>query len=380
MRWAYPLGRAFGIRLEIHATFLLILLWIGWLGWQAGGWLTALWALLLVVLLFVCVILHELGHSVVAMRFGVQVRYIVLFPIGGVAAMSEIPEKPIQEFLIAIAGPLVNVAIVLLLWGITGSLWPDPEMSLYPTNVGGLLDRLLLANVVLVVFNMLPAFPMDGGRIMRSLLALVLPYHWATQIAVICGQVLALGFVVLGIQVRNPFLVVIAVFVFLGAMSENRMVRMRARFRGIRALDVMSYPGEILDPSQPLSDCMRFHAEKNQSEFLVMSGDRLVGILDREHWVRHLQADGPEKPVGDVMQRGFVCFQPLTEMSHVWQDMMAMQQRIFPIVENHRVLGKIAYDDVTRFLVRAQGPSDPLRGRYVGPSAPQPAPYTIDLG
>lgn len=380
MKWALPVGRPFGIRLEIHATFLLILLYIGWKGWTVGGASTAMWAVLLVALLFVCVVLHELGHSVMAMRFGVQVRYIVLFPIGGVAAMSEIPEKPIREFLIAVAGPLVNVVIVLLLRPVTGSFFPDPGLQAFPSDIPSLFEKLQLANAVLVIFNLVPAFPMDGGRILRSLLAIPLSYEWATQIAVWVGQAVAIGFVVLGLR-WNPFLVLIGGFVFFGAVSENRMVRTRARFRGIRAADIMSGPGAVLGPEQPLGDCMRLLADRRQSDFLVLSEGRLTGILERDRWMRAIEARGAEAPVSSAMRRSFVCFRPLTEMSAAWKDMLSMEQKLFPVVEGEDVMGRVTQEDMIRFLSRSRGPERLVQDRSgTASSSASDGRWSIDLG
>ncbi len=381
MKWALPIGRPFGIRVEIHATFLLILLYIGWRGWGLGGPTTALWAMLLVALLFVCVILHELGHSVMAMRFGVQVRYIVLFPIGGVAAMSEIPEKPIREFLIAVAGPLVNVVIVLLLRPITGSFFPDPGIEVFPYDVPSLIEKLQLANAILVIFNLLPAFPMDGGRILRSLLAIPLSYEWATQIAVWGGQAVAIGFVLLGLR-WNPFLVLIGGFVFFGALSENRLVRTRARFRGVRAADLMSGPGAVLGPEQPLSDCMRLLADRRQADFLVLAEGRLAGILERDRWMRAVEVRGADAPVSTAMRRSFVCFRPITEMSTAWKDMLTMDQKLFPVMEGDELMGRVTQEDIVRFLARSRGPEPVFHGwSSASPSrTTQQSRWSIDLG
>ena len=174
MKWSIPLGRVWGIPIRMHLTFILLLAWIAWLGWSVDGLRASLWAVALIICLFACVVLHELGHSLVAMRFGAHVRSVTLLPIGGVASMKSIPEKPYQELLVSLAGPSVNLVIAAVLVAVRGGYHPLGEQSVFPTNIGELADALVNANLILAVFNLIPAFPMDGGRVLRSLLALFL--------------------------------------------------------------------------------------------------------------------------------------------------------------------------------------------------------------
>lgn len=214
MKWSFPLARVAGIPIRIHLSFLLIVGWIAWLGWTEGGWVSSLWAVALILALFACVVIHELAHSLVAIRFGGKVRSVTLWPIGGVASMKSIPEQPRQELLISLAGPLVNVMIAGLLILARGGFPAWIDVPLVPRGPAELADALARANLILALFNLLPAFPMDGGRVMRSLLAMFLPYARATSIAAAIGQTLAVGFVLLGLAL-NPFLMVIGFFRFL---------------------------------------------------------------------------------------------------------------------------------------------------------------------
>ncbi|HMP96623.1 MAG TPA: site-2 protease family protein [Kiritimatiellia bacterium] len=215
-----------GIPLIVHWSFLLILGWSGYQGYGIGGWRGGLFTITLTLLLFVCVVLHELGHALMARRYGILTRSITLLPIGGVAALDRIPRRPIQELLIAVAGPLVNVLIMAALYPLTG--WPaDFFVFRGLWGVGLMLELLFYVNLVMVVFNLIPAFPMDGGRIVRSLLALVVSYERATAIASVLGQVLALGMVAAGFY-WNPFLILIGIMIFFGARKENQMVQRRS--------------------------------------------------------------------------------------------------------------------------------------------------------
>jgi stage IV sporulation protein FB len=188
MKWSIPMGRVWGIPIRMHLTFILLLAWIAWLGWSVDGFRSSLWALALIVCLFACVVLHELGHSFMAMRFGAHVRSVTLLPIGGVASMQSIPEKPYQELLVSLAGPSVNVVIALVLMALRGGYHSWGEQHMFPMSVSELLDALINTNLVLAVFNLIPVFPMDGGRVLRSVLAFFPPYARATTVTATLGR------------------------------------------------------------------------------------------------------------------------------------------------------------------------------------------------
>jgi len=231
MRGAWQLGRIAGIPVQVHWSFALLVGWVVLEHTRGGGGPTdALRGVVLTLAVFACVVLHELGHALMARRFGIGTRDITLLPIGGVARLARMPDDPRQELLVAGAGPAVNVVLALLLGGtlaLTGRLMPMTESA----RVGAdFLDQLLLINIVLVVFNLLPAFPMDGGRVLRALLALRFPYLKATRWAATAGQTVAVALGFAGLSLRSPFLVLIALFVFSGARAEARMVEMRAQW------------------------------------------------------------------------------------------------------------------------------------------------------
>ena len=225
MKWSYLIARIAGIDVRIHITFMLLPLYFGWVEWQAAGPAEAARAVLFILLLFFCVLLHEFGHALAGRHYGVQTPDITLLPIGGVARMLAIPDKPSEEFVIAVAGPAVNVLIA-------GCLGPVLWLTggLFSRSVGEfreILHNLLLVNLGLVLFNLVPAFPMDGGRIFRSLLAMKIPWTKATRIAGRTGQILAVLFCIGGILQGNPMLMLIALFVFSGAQEEIRFAKYR---------------------------------------------------------------------------------------------------------------------------------------------------------
>ncbi len=222
--WSISLFRIFGIQLAVHASFVLLLAWFGYEGWLAGGAAGMWWSMLLIVLFFACVVLHELGHSLTARRYGVRTPRILLMPIGGMAEMDRIPRKPSAELLITIAGPAVNFALAAVLLGVMWQhLWSDEGIPEYGLRELGF--QLLVANVMMGTFNLLPVFPMDGGRIFRALLAIRLPYLRATWWAATVGKVLAVSFALIAaFYLERPLLFALFLFIYFAGDAEYKQV------------------------------------------------------------------------------------------------------------------------------------------------------------
>jgi Zn-dependent protease len=226
MRSSFKIATIAGIEVRIHLTFLLLLGWIWFTYYQVGGLPGATQGVLFTLALFACVLLHEFGHAFAARAFGISTPDITLLPIGGVARLSRIPDKPWQELVVAVAGPLVNVVIALVLLSVVHVRSGVDQLEDLESPRAELLSQLVSVNVMLIVFNMIPAFPMDGGRVLRALLAMKLPYLRATQIAAWIGQAVAIVFVVLGLLGR-PLLMFIGFFIFMGAQQEAHMAKWR---------------------------------------------------------------------------------------------------------------------------------------------------------
>lgn len=304
MGWSLPIGSVKGTEIRIHVTFLLFLAWIGLTAFARGGQAAALGSVLYIVLLFLCVLLHEFGHVFAARRYGVQTPDITLLPIGGVARLERIPEEPAQELVVALAGPAVNVAIAALLYIATGGLSHGSEEGLQVANPGvSLMERLFWVNLFLVGFNLIPAFPMDGGRVLRALLASRLGYARGTRIAAGVGQAVAFGLGLLGLLGGNALLIFIALFVYLGAASESHAVQMRQVSRGMLAADAMVSRFESLRPDARVEDAVRCLLATTQHEFPVVDGaGALRGVLTRDDMIRTLKERGPDVPVLEVMR------------------------------------------------------------------------------
>jgi stage IV sporulation protein FB len=301
MSWSLNIGTIAGTAVRIHITFLLFLLWIFGASWAQGGSAAAWSGLAFMVLLFACVLAHEFGHIFTARAFGVATPDVTLLPIGGVARLERIPEEPREEFLVAIAGPLVNVGIAIVLVVLFGADLSGKNLAAVESARVSLVDRLAAVNLFLALFNMIPAFPMDGGRVLRALLAVRLGHVRATEIAATVGQWCAflLGFIGL---FSNPMLIFIAIFVYLAAASEAHLVAIRAMSRDVPVSAAMITEFATLSPEQHIDQAIETLLRTSQSEFPVVDGaHRLVGLLSRDDVIRALKQLGPDARVADAM-------------------------------------------------------------------------------
>jgi len=310
MGWSLTLGSIGGIKVRIHFTFLALLAWVGLSEWHQGGAQAALQALAYIIGLFACVVAHEFGHITMAARFGGVTQDVVLLPIGGVARMTRIPEKPLQELLVALAGPAVNVAIFCVLLAAIG-----PQALL--TQLSGdeaaipLLSQLAIANLVLAIFNLLPAFPMDGGRALRALLALKLGRERATDLAARIGHVLAIGLGAYGLFGGAPLLVLVAAFIYFGATTEASGTRLHALTHHLRARDAMLTRLGVLGPEAVLRDAVDLLIHTTQHDIPILDGvGKPVGLLPRDVLARTLHSHGADYGVIDAMLPGLPTLLP----------------------------------------------------------------------
>jgi stage IV sporulation protein FB len=315
MSWSIPIGTVAGTVIRIHVTFLLFLLWIGAAHYAEGGRAAALEGVVYIVLLFLCVLLHEFGHIFAARRYGIRTPDVTLLPIGGVARLERIPEQPAQELFVALAGPAVNLVIAAALFLVFGGALPD-EAATEVQNPGvSLFARLAAVNLFLALFNLVPAFPMDGGRVLRAFLAYRLGYARGTQIAAAIGQAVAFALGLLGLVGGNPLLLFIALFVYLAASSEAHAVQMREVARGVLVGDAMVTRFESLSPQSTIEDAVACLLRTTQHEFPVVDGGgRLRGVLTREGMIRALRERGPEAPVVEAMQTEIPVIQDRTSL------------------------------------------------------------------
>lgn len=350
MKWSWKIGRLAGIDLRIHATFLLLLGWIGVSYWMLSkSAQTMLAGIGFILALFGCVMVHEMGHALAARKFGIKTADITLLPIGGLARLERIPDNPKQELWIAIAGPAVNVAIAMLLyvWLIFGHHW-EP-LSQLRAATGPLAERLLVANISLVLFNLIPAFPMDGGRVLRALLASRMNHQKATRTAAWIGQGFAVVFGIFGFF-GNPMLLLIGIFVWIAARQEANAARVRSALVGVPALAVMRRDFESLHSGDTLADAVFLTLKGSQREFPVAERGKAIGILTSAGLLGALAAYGQDHPVVFAMQREFPVADSSEKMDVVFQRLQSGVAETIPVVHEGRLIGLITMEHLNTYL------------------------------
>ncbi|MCF8258461.1 MAG: site-2 protease family protein [Flavobacteriales bacterium] len=352
MKSKLSLGSIAGIKLFVHWTFSLLLLYIIYTGVSAGsGLVDILWSLAFILSIFGCVVLHELGHALAARRYGIGTRDITLLPIGGVASLESMPEKPSEELVVALAGPAVNLVIVLLLLPFMHLMPQFSEMEqAAAVNGSNFLLMFMTVNMVLAFFNLLPAFPMDGGRVLRALLAMRLGRAKATRIAATVGQVCAAGFVILGFY-GNPFLILIGVFIFLGARSEANYTQTRSMLSGFTVKDVLLKQFSTLRSDDPVAKAVQMLLDGQCSTFLVVDNGLPVGILTRDAIIKALSDNGDGTPVSEVMDADLHTLSPNMRLQDVFQQMQQHRKEMMPVMDNGRLVGALDQENITEFVM-----------------------------
>ena len=350
MKWSTKLGSFKGIEVYIHFTFWLIFLWVGYIYWMRFRNISSvIEGVLLVIAVFGCVLLHEFGHALTAQKYGIKTRDITLLPIGGLAKIEKIPEKPIQEFWITLAGPAVNVVIAIMLFLIlylSGNFEPLTNTSI---TEGSFIEKLMLVNVVLVVFNVLPAFPMDGGRILRAVLAMHMNYTKATQVAVSIGQGMAFLFGFIGLF-TNPFLVIIALFVWIGATMEGSIVQVKSLLGGIPVKDAMITDFKTLSANDELSKAVELVISGSQKDFPVMKNHEVIGILTQRDLLKGLSERGQSSLVSDTMTTNFKTIGDSDLLDSVFFQFEGFDCKTIPVIKFGKLIGILTLDNIGEFV------------------------------
>ena len=341
MKGSIKLVKVFGISINVHITFFLLLLLVA-----PGGirWVV----LLLGVFFFVTV--HEICHSLMAKRFGISVREITLLPIGGISSMSRIPERPIQEFLISIAGPVSNIVIVAVFFFPMKYLL-GPEILFHPLSASTwplTAAYLYWINLILAAFNMIPAFPMDGGRVLRAILALRIGYHKATKVAVTFGHIFALMFAYFGIVRTNLILIFIAIFIYIAASNEGANVDIKETLKKFKVRDILPRDFISIDSGTTLAKVLELVFHSHQEDFPVIDGKLLTGFITRHDIMQGMHSYGMEKSVGEVMRRTFPKIKDTDSLIKAQGIMHEKGMRALPVMKDDQVVGVVTVEDISR--------------------------------
>lgn len=358
MSWSWKLARIAGIDVYIHATFVMLMTWLGLEYWRESHSLRAVAeGVGFMLALFGCVVLHEFGHALTARRFGIRTRNITLLPIGGVAQLERMPDQPSQELLVALAGPAVNVVIGAMLFGwlqVTGAFeGVDAVIAAAPATgltQGGMVERVMTANVFLAVFNLLPAFPMDGGRVLRALLATRMDRARATRQAAFIGQGMAVLFGFIGLQ-GNPMLVFIALFVWIGAAQEAGAEQMKSALAGVQVRRAMLTRFHTLAPSSTLGEAADLLLSDSQQDFPVVSDGHVEGILTRTHLISALGREGREATIAAHITRDCPTAETTDMLDGVLARLRGRHCLTMPVLEHGTLIGLVTMENVGEFLM-----------------------------
>jgi stage IV sporulation protein FB len=352
MKWSYTIGRIAGTEIKVHLTFLVLLAYLAFSGYQQAGGEGAVAASVMLLALFACVLLHEFGHIFMARRFGVRTPDVILLPIGGVARLERIPSEPRQEFLIAIAGPLVTLAIAVVLYGVLAIGGSPPRLGWLGGNES-LLDFLFRANVLLLGFNLIPAFPMDGGRVLRAFLASRLGMVRGTRLAANLGQALATVGGLYGLLQGQEMLALVAFFVFLGAGAEASAVETRAAGEGLNVAQMMVTQFRTIPVHATLAQAVELLLATEQREFPVVDNlGHTEGILTRDNLIKGLSQRGPNSTVAEAMTADAPAVSPTLAFDQALDRLRSSGLPAIPVVDaGGALVGLLTLDNVTDLLL-----------------------------
>ena len=350
MRWSLRLAKLAGIDVFIHFTFFLLLAWVAFIYWQQHeSFGAAALGVAFILAIFACVVLHELGHALTARKYGIKTKDIILLPIGGIARLERMPDRPIQELWVALAGPAVNVVIAAALAAYlyaTSSFTPVGQITV---STAPFIERLMGVNIFLVLFNMIPAFPMDGGRVLRALLASRLPYTRATQISASLGQGIAVLFGIVGLF-YNPMLLFIAFFVWIGAAQETSLSQMKSALGGIPVSQAMLSDFRSIPRESTLEQAIELTLAGSQKDFPVTDNGSIVGVLTQSDLLSALSNHGKHSAVSDAMQREFVTVDSLDMMETAFQKLQECKCHTLPVIRENRLIGLMTMDNLGEFM------------------------------
>ncbi len=348
MKYSLVVGRFFGIPIKLHFTFLLLLIFIGISGASGGNIASGLYGMLVVIFVFLCVIFHEIGHSLVAEHYGIKVKSIILFPIGGVSQMEELPKNPVEEINISVVGPLVSLSLAGIFYLVLRGIYQEVTFALPSLTEGSILINLFWINLMLGLFNLIPAFPMDGGRILRGLLANRMEYLKATKIAVTVGQLFAILMFFFGIFF-NWWLALIALFIYLGAEGEEQVTAMHIALRRIPVKKAMLTLVESISPDQTLGNVLGRICHGLQQDFPVVTEGKVIGLLTKEAIFNALHQASKEITVAEIMKNDFLSTSEEATLEDVYRQMKEGGVSLILVIQQGDLKGMISLEQIGKY-------------------------------
>ena len=349
MRGAYKILTIRGISLHIHWTFLLLIGWVLLVNAYTGNNIEQLtWSLLFLTAVFICITLHESGHALMAARYGIKAKEIILLPIGGIASIEKFPDDPGQELAISIAGPLVNIFIAGLIWLVL----PNMSLAEYGTHTSimhghDFLYNLFVVNVVLAVFNLIPAFPMDGGRILRALLGFKMNYIQATTIAATTGKIIAIVLIIAGIVFINPLLPAIGIFIIFSAGAEENYLRLKSLVSGIKLNEVLMYDYNSLQANMTVQEAANILNSNHSKYFILMDGINPIGTVNRMEIVKALA----EMNYNELDKEKLELLDGDKEVDTVLEKLARNDERVYPVMDNSHFIGVVSLNHIIEYLL-----------------------------
>ena len=354
MKGSLKLGKIAGIGLFVHWTFSLLILFIVYTNYKAGqNSIQILWSVLFILCIFLTVFMHELGHALTAKKFGIKTKDITLLPIGGVAQLERLPEKPSEELMVAFAGPMVNIVLALITSLFINLPNTSEEMVSQlnnGVNAGNFFLNFYLVNIILAFFNLIPAFPMDGGRVLRALLSYKLERHQATKIAARIGQALAIGFVLLGFY-SNPFLIFIGIFVFMGAQIESEYTESKYMLKGYKVRDVLMKQYPTIDYNETLETAVKLMLDSQNKHFLVTENDIPMGTLNREQIIAALAKKEGETRLSSIMDRELILLQADNLLEDVFELVYKNKSTLMLVIDDNQLIGTLDTENLLEFIL-----------------------------
>jgi Zn-dependent protease/CBS domain-containing protein len=353
MKGSFKLGNIAGIGIFIHWTFSLLIAYIIFSNYRAGHNAEQIvWSVIFILSIFITVFLHELGHALAAKKYNIKTKDITILPIGGLARLEKIPEKPSEELVVAVAGPLVNIALAV----VTGLFITIPDLKELTVQLTGGVNQsnfflnFFIVNIWLAVFNLIPAFPMDGGRVLRAILAMKFQRHIATNIAARIGQILAVGFIILGFY-SNLFLIFIGIFIMLGAQAELEMTKTGFMLKGIFVKDMVMKQYETIDENDIVETAVKQLLNGQCKSFLVISDGHPVGSLSSDEIIAALTNSGNKTVINAVMNKRTLVLDAKEPIEIAYQKMLANKKGLAIVYDNKQFVGVLDLDNVLEFIM-----------------------------